>query len=280
MAKRFLRLKEHQPSKTGSWTPTQDYRDRTDGSLPDTSFDYQTLPGGFLDTGIEHSDSLPTAFIIGGSFVESSFSTADRRFPAQLDALIDSHNIVNAGYSGTTTLQAVLLILGKIPVYAKKNDTILLFIAKSDANALTLDGGYWNNSKAYSPIVPVDFEPSWESTGEELGSLLNAVAVFAKGVGLNLLIATSPHRNGNFSSDKWLRLAYRRNRQVYDRRVEMREYLDEQVRKVVPALDIPLLDLSEMFTNRDELFYDEMHLNELGQVEVARAIADFMRDNL
>lgn len=280
MAKRFIRLKEHQPSKSGSWTPSEDYRDRTDGSLPETSFEYHTLPGGFLDTGTEHSDDLPSVFIIGGSFVESSFSTEKQRFPAQLDAMLRTHNVVNAGYSGTTTLQAVLLILGKIPIYAKRNDTILLFIAKSDANALILDGGYWNNSKAYSPIVPIDFESAWESSGEELESLLKAVSTFAKGIGLNLLIATSPHRNGDFSSDKWLRLAYRRNRAVYEKRVEMRDYLDTQVREVIPGLEVPFLDLSAMFTNRDELFYDEMHLNEHGQKEVSEAVLQFLEENL
>lgn len=280
MTKRFLRLKEHQPSQTGAWTTTQDYLNRTDGSLSEGKYEYETLPGGFLGTGTEHSSELPTVFMVGDSFVESSFSSPELRFASQIDSGITTHNIVNSGYSGTTTLQAVLLILGKLPAYAQENDTVLLFIPKSDANTLPLDGGYWNSSRTYSPIVPNDFETSWKASSADLKSLLNALAAFLEGIGLKLLFATSPHRNGDFSSDGWLRLAYRRNRAVYDKRVELRKSLDEQVRGIASDLDVPLLDLSKMYSDRSELFYDELHLNNSGQIEVAGSISEFIKNHL
>lgn len=275
-----MRLKEHQPLKTGAWTTQQDYLDRTDGSLAEGTYEYEALPGGFLGSGTELSNGLPTIFMVGDSFVESSFSSPELRFVSQLDSGITTHNIVNSGYSGTTTLQAVLLILGKLPVYAHKNDTVLLFIPKSDANTLPLDGGYWNSSRTYSPIVPNDFETSWQASPGDLESLLKAVEVFLKGIGLRLLIATSPHRNGDFSNDGWLRLAYRRNRTAYENRVQLRKSLDEQVRAIASDLDVPLLDLSKLYSNRDELFYDELHLNNTGQLEVVGSISEFLKNNL
>lgn len=276
MAKRYLRLKEHQPLKSGSWTPTQDYRDRTDGSLQEGPFEYKSSHNGFLVSGAEHSKHLPNVFLVGGSFVESSFSLPEERFPSQLNNLFENHNVINAGYSGTTTLQAVLMIIGKLPIYAKKGDTVLLFIAKSDANVAPLDGGYWNSSRTYSPIVPNDFETSWESSQSDLEALITTVKVFLDGIGLSLLVSTCPHRSGDFSHDKWLRLAYRRDRNAYENRVTIRNNIDLYTRQITANLDLPLLDLSEKFTDRDEFFYDEMHLNSLGQAEVTKALAEFL----
>lgn len=280
MTKRFLRLKEHQPSQIGAWETSQDYLDRTDGSLRKGTFEYKTLDGGFLDTGNNHDDLLPSVFLVGDSFVESSFTEPERRFSAQLDKLVKSHNIVNSGYSGTTTLQAVLLILGKIPVFAKKGDTVLLFVPKSDANAFPLEGGYWNSSRTYSPIVPADFETQWTASDADFASLIGSLSIFLKGIGLNFLIATSPHRNGDFSSDSWLRLAYRRNRGIYEKRVELRDLLDQSVRRVSMELGIPLLDLSNEFSNTNAYFYDELHLNSKGQEDIVPSISTFLESNL
>jgi hypothetical protein len=55
---------------------------------------------------------------------------------------------------------------------------------------------------------------------------------------------------------------------------------DKAVFAVAKTKDIPVLDLSEMFTGRSELFYDHVHLTPTGSQEIAKAVADFLQHSL
>src|SRR5699024_12030898 len=90
-----------------------------------------TDENGFILTGANILENRKNVFCIGGSFVESSFAQPHERFVARAASTLDA-NVFNAGYSGTTLLQACVMIMTKLPTIAAKGDLIVLFSSQSD----------------------------------------------------------------------------------------------------------------------------------------------------
>ncbi|MGP6175299.1 SGNH/GDSL hydrolase family protein [Corynebacterium sp. A21] len=272
-------MKEQRGQRVDFLRPSKQYLERTDGSLDDIDYRLATDQHGFICGGGVHDPRMPSLYVIGDSFVESSYSIEEKRFAAQIDRCANL-NVYNAGYSGTTMLQACLMIFGKLPTLAKPGDHVLLFSPFSDALAYGYPGGYWNDSKTYAPILPLNVESSWEGRLSDAEALLNAVKVFLDGIGINFSLALTPRREGDFNTDSWLRITYSRNRRRYGRALALKKEYESVIRQIGQDADYPFLDLSSYLDNPAGYFYDELHLNSAGQDIIAQRVLAFIKEEL
>lgn len=155
---RVIRLKEQQHNRNRPAHPSEQALRRSDGSIADIDYQLDTDDNGFILTGVKPQANRRNIFCVGGSFVESSFAHPSQRFIARTASTLDA-NVFNAGYSGTTLLQACVMIMTKLPAIAAKGDLVVLFSSQSDANASRLTGGYWNNNSTYTAIKPKSEAP-------------------------------------------------------------------------------------------------------------------------
>lgn len=274
----LLRLKEHRRNRTDPITPSEKLIRRSDGSLSSEEFALDTDENGFIITGVEHDPSLQSIFFVGDSFVESSLSHPQDRFVAQVARGI-SVNAFNTGYSGTTLLQAALMIMGKLPAVAKPGDVVFLFVPQSDANAKP-SGGYWTNNPTYSPIrPPLDVSPSRKSSFADTQVLLSTIETFLRGIGIDLIIATSPYRQIDWNVDRWVRRNYLRE-EKFNSHFKHRSELSDAVRGYAKFSTSKFLDLEEILGGDPSLMYDELHFNKAGQDKGAQIILNFIKQEL
>lgn len=205
---RAIRLKEQQLNRTRPARPSERALKRSDGTLDDIDYPMNADENGFILTGAEISPTRRNVFCVGGSFVESSFAQPLERFVARTANAVDA-NVFNAGYSGTTLLQASDMIMTKLPALATKGDQIILFSSQSDANVSRLAGGYWNNNPTYTAIKPkAETTPTWKSSFKDTSALLEAISTFCKGMEINLALVVSPFRYLDWQEDQWARLNF------------------------------------------------------------------------
>ena len=276
---RVIRLKEQQHNRNRPARPTEQALKRSDGSIADLEYPMDTDENGFILTGANILENRKNVFCIGGSFVESSFAQPHERFVARAASTLDA-NVFNAGYSGTTLLQACVMIMTKLPTIAAKGDLIVLFSSQSDANASRLQGGYWNNNSTYTAIKPKSgTDPRWENSFADTRALLETISTFCKGMELELALVVSPFRYLDWQTDKWARLNFG-NKRVMSEFRQARESLSNTYRKTAQAHGIPVLDMEASIQGDPKLFYDEMHFNAMGQEVGAELLTTFLSDNL
>lgn len=266
--KRTLRLKEQPIGKDDEVIPPPKYLEKTDGSLEAVPFRRVSTLHGFLDTGVPHKPGQSTTFIVGDSFVEGMYCDESRRFVAQLARRLPM-NVVNAGYSGMTTLQLVTMVMCKIAGLSNPGDRLVAFVPQSDINPLLMEHGYWNHTKLYSSVQP-PFEATRQAAMNDLAALLASLKAFCDAIGIELILGTSPHRVSNFDSEVWVRNLYSNNKLLYEKAREKAYEIVELVRNWAETLDIQMIDLHKEFHEQSELFYDELHLNHAGHDEVTR----------
>lgn len=273
-----LRLKEHRRNRTDPIRPSERLLRRSDGSLPDEEFALDTDAQGFIETGVQFDTSVRSIYFVGDSFVESSLSHPQDRFVSQV-AQNCSLNVFNAGYSGTTLLQACLMIIGKLPTVLREGDKVFLFVPQSDANAEGA-GGYWTNNSTYSPLKPpLETPPARRSTFEDTKLLLNTIESFLNGIGVDLILATAPYRQIDWKIDKWVRRNYLRE-EKFNSHFKHRSALTEAVREYAATSNAPFLDFEKLLGGDPKLMYDELHLNKSGQIRAGQLISDFIDSKL
>ena len=276
---RVIRLKEQQHNRNRPARPSEQALKRSDGSIADCEYPLNTDENGFILTGASVLENRKNIFCIGGSFVESSFAQPSERFVARAANSLDA-NVFNAGYSGTTLLQACVMLMTKLPTIAAKGDMVVLFSSQSDANASRLKGGYWNNNSTYTAIKPKsEAIPRWENSFDDTRALLETIATFCAGMGLELAIVVSPFRYLNWQSDKWARLNFG-NKRVMGEFRQARDMLSNTFRETAQARQIPMLDMEAALQGNPTLFYDELHFNARGQEIGAELLTKFLSDDL
>ena len=276
--RRVVRLKQHRAGTDDFLVPPDKYLAKTDGSLEQRPYRRRTTQDGFLDTGLEIDPDKPTIFLVGGSFVEGMYCDEDARFPAVAMRLLDA-NVVNAGYSGMTALQQLTVISSKLVGLAKQNDAICIFNPMSDVSVLRTPGSYWTSGKLYTPIQPPHGSVLFPSLNH-LRVLLDASISISRGMGLKTAVVASPYRKTNFDSDAWVRRLYRQNKEAHQTSQIMGDEISQTVKATARSTQVPALDLHSLLAQRDELFYDELHLNSMGHAEVGRLLADFLAVHL
>ena len=54
--------------------------------------------------------------------------------------------------------------------------------------------------------------------------------------------------------------------------------LNEEIRKVSLANNVPFIDLDEQISGKSSFFYDEVHLTDSGSIKAAQIIADSLKN--
>lgn len=268
--KRSIRLKESTPH-TDVWrTPSKAYLEGTDGTLGEGPWHCRIDEHGFLRTGNETSPEYPGIVFLGGSFVESMFNPEDQRFISQLERRLNSDGInvrcLNGGYSGSTTLQLLNVLLNKVVPLVGRGGTVVFFVpVGSDLSIYFRPHSYWYPTDRYAPLLP-PFTPEAADLprgGSGLASLLRLVAAAASEFGLNLIFVSSPHREGSRSTDAHLA------RMLTDSQLASVQHRIAEVQtaivQVAAETGVPLLDAATAFLDKPHAFYDEWHLNDSGQ---------------
>lgn len=274
MIKRTVRLKQQPAGIDDILVPPDIYIEKTDGSLAQVGYRRRTTTDGYLETGVEVVPGRPTLFVLGGSFVESMYCPESERFVSRL-AQDSGWNVLNGGYSGMTTLQLVVAVLSKIAGQAKEGDCLLAFVPLSDINPLLKQGSYWLSDSTYTAIQPAlgsELEPSTT----HLSALLKCMESFTRHMGLKMILGVSPLRDCAFDQ-AWIRNLYRRNSLAFSNARRVAGEINETVRREAHELGLDILDVDAYLEGNPNFFYDELHLNQNGQAEVARFASERLR---
>lgn len=201
-------------------------------------------------------------------------SVVERRLPPELNA-----RCINAGYSGSTTLQLLNVVINKLIPTVGSGSKLYFFTPQGEVTGTSMPGSYWNESERYAPILPVRKNvPSLIAPGtSNTPALLRVLESVCNEFGIDLTLVVSPYRESSFSHDKVLRAIYRRDRRAYRRTLEQRRELDNHWRNAAAETGVSLIDLK--LTDVDEIsgyFYDELHFNEGGHLYFGNELANMI----
>lgn len=274
---RTLRLKEAAPGTDDWLSPGDIHRSISDDSLADGPFRRRGTAEGFLSTGNERPGATKRLVMLGGSFVESMFAPEQERFASVVERNLPSEwAVLNGGYSGMTTLHALTQLAAKIVPYVQRQDTLLYFVPMSDSSALNSPGLYWSASKTVTPFSPVaqNAAPAWDRR-EAAVRVLSAFLAAAQALGMRTAVVASPFRDGEFASDSAIRALYKEDRTRYARARARFQLLHDVARNECAQREIPFFDAQSVMGDPG-LFYDQMHLNEMGQARFAEELTRFV----
>jgi lysophospholipase L1-like esterase len=222
-------------------------------------------------------------------------------------------NVVNAGKSGNHTLDSTLIFLTKvIPMQPRRvyllhntNDQFHLLrsgsywpenherqlVTKTDAlpwykrvGRRVLPGLYQYASEALwkfraSKVARQNLDPFWVPSDDivrkhtnEFRSALRAFVALGKEWDIEVTLVTQ-FTNYGFVSERQLVDTYFKSDTDFDRFRESVSRWNSVVRTVARETNVDLLDADRELSNRPELYYDALHLNEKGMVAFADLIS-------
>lgn len=274
-SKRWIRLKEHSPNTDREITPAEQFIEFSDSTLGPGPFRLRTDNEGYIQTGNLPNTKAESLVVLGGSFVESTFTAESDRFLSRAERLMPQYRILNGGYSGTTTLQLLNTMINKVYPSIGADGKLIMFIGQSDADVIDLDGSYWTNVERWTPIIPGSpLSHHLPTRGPSVEAVIRIIIEAAKALRIDLTLAVSPFRINNFSHDMVLRKRFRRNRELFNRKMEIREEIRLTAVRVAEEQGVPCIDFVGLIGSNPEWFYDTLHLNDLGQQNFANLFVD------
>lgn len=278
---RQIRLKEREPLTSKEIYPTPEFMERSDHTLASGPFLIRTDKDGFILTGSDKPATDTPIALIGGSFVESSFCDEGSRFIDLAEKELPGYRLLNGGYSGSTTLQLFNSMVSKIFPIIGVGGTLVFFVGQSDADVFNRPGSYWTNERLWSPVTP-GFEPHASLPEGETGlrQLLTIVIDTSRTLGINLILASSPFRHGDFSHDAVLRKIFRRNRDAFKQRQKVRELIREITLEVAHEKDADVIDFQKLTGGEPSWFYDDLHLNRIGHKNFSSVLASELKKRI
>jgi lysophospholipase L1-like esterase len=202
---------------------------------------------------------------MGDSFVENLYIDEDKRIAAQLERMLLAsgygYQVLNAGVSGTTNLNATNLLLNKIVYHSP--EAIVFVTSSNDLAALRYECGYSNRSKFHGNIVPEDLSESWtkSSVGENIVQVvdnLKVVNFICKLHGIKLYVCTYPEIQSN----------------------DDLKLINSKVRDFAENESVALVDLDKKIMKNDIYYYDKLHVSHVGASVAANSIFDRIKDSL
>lgn len=285
MARRSIRLKEHEAGIDTFREPVERTRDFSDHTLAHRPYLFRTDNNGFILTGNEAGvDSLPELVVVGDSFVESLFASEAMRFASQVErglaVAATPYRVLNAGYSGMTSLHMLGVLSVKLRPLIRPQTKLLLFIGQSDVNALSSPGLYWGQTKTVTPFgsLTADSPVIDQEWKEAFVQMVTSVIAFAQSHGYDFAITAGVFRNASYDDDALLRKVFRNKRAPYDTTMEKRRFVIDAVRSIAQEHAIPLFDASAEFLAQPGYFYDTLHLNDAGQNAYAQALTTWIAE--
>lgn len=281
--KRIIRLREHAPSSDRTINPDANQLAVSD-SLSPGPFRIRTDENGYILSGRTVSSDVRT-IVLGDSFVECSFLHQEARICSLLEMMGAGAGknvigqVLNAGYSGSTTLNLLNCLLNK--VLSKPPERLIFILPANDAYAHRYASTYWNTSEYYSPISPANSELAsaelggYESlSGEDCQRLVLLIAEACSLFSVEIVVGTFPHQR-NYEAWPFLAKKYP-SRNWFESVVSARRSLNDCIRVLCREKSIPFVDLELLLDGRVDCFYDELHMNEVGAGLVARSLYEFI----
>lgn len=272
--KRSIRLKEHSLNSSRIINPSEIQLEQCP-SLLNKGYVLNTDENGFIKSGNLFDSSDRTTIMLGDSFVESSFLDEKDRFPSIIerrDREFGSKKfgrVLNAGVSGSTSLNLLNCLINKI--VPLKPSIIIFVLPSNDSSVHRLSTTYWNDSEYYSNIIPSSGndavggfdgnlqKPDFTRIAE---SILEICNIF----NIELFFSTCAYAGvytGNFIPNKY------KSKSWFEANVNARKLLNEKLRTLSIIKKVPLIDLEMKISGDNSLFYDDLHLNEIGSSKVA-----------
>ncbi|OYQ81601.1 hypothetical protein B9T19_02735 [Ignatzschineria sp. F8392] len=267
--KRTIRLKEWGVNINRLLIPNDAYL-KNRPSLIKKSYQLTTTKNGFI-TNTKLNDSLDddceSILFLGASQIECLYVDEGKRITDQFQIAINSNNgenykVLNGGYSGTTSLQILNIILNK--AVEEKPKRIYCCLPTNDLYAFN-NGGYWNNTPRFSAIIPSDKVSSkkplekhqWYS---ELRKIYSLIINFVDLIDAEICFMTFAHIDDyDYSYNK---NTY--NKDVFSNLSNDRKVLNSIFREVILDLGGELIDIEQYIDFDHRYFYDDVHFNEDG----------------
>lgn len=279
MQKRHIRLKEYPPGHDQWATPSAEYRSRTDGTLEPGPFRVRSDGNGFIMTGNNPPASAKPVVFLGDSFVESIYAAEEERFVSSTERDLRGAGLdvrfLNGGYSGSTTLQLLNVILNKVYPTIGPGGTVILFGPHSDRDYLYKQGSYWSDTPRGATILPVG-GPGHEDIARGMTSaemVLRLLISTTEQLGLRLVLATGPYRMGDYDADPIFKVNYHGRRDWYDRGMMRRRHWTSLIENVATQTGTPFINAESFIAGDSSCFFDELHLNTKGNHRFAEQLA-------
>lgn len=277
--RRAIRLKETARDIDVMRERPDGYLEQTDGTVGDGPWRTRTDAHGFIMTGNDIPAHAPKVVFLGDSFVEAMYTPEDTRFVSIVERDLEQRGVplkcLNAGYSGSTTLQLFNVFMNKIVPLVGEGGAVVFFVPQSDLPIYFRPQSYWYPNERYSPVVPppeLDAEGTPRGsavTGAILGLLISAAREF----GIRLVLVSSPHRHvSEWGDDEYLSRMVPKEQQ--DSLNQRRDDLRAAIQAVVEDTRVPFIDADAQFMQAPEMFYDELHLNDDGHRRFAAWFAN------
>lgn len=274
--KRSIRLKEYAPNQEKVVFPSLAQIEQC-SDLHEGGYKLITDQNGFIVSGNDFFSDKKT-IILGDSFVESTFVGERSRFCSVLERLGadgDVSNIgqvLNAGVSGSTSLNLLNIFINKVvPI---KPSLVIFVIPSNDSQVHRFSDTYWNDSEYYANIIPPG---KLNSVGDFYNNLvkgdcvkiLNLFADACNIFDIKLAFATCPYASlydGSYMFQKY------KNKSWFDSNIVARKILNDKLRSISYMRKIIFLDFEHEIGGDNKLFYDDLHLNEIGSQRIAKFI--------
>lgn len=280
MAKRYIRLKEY-PTNSDQWvTPSPDYISGTDGTLPEGPFRCRSDYNGFIQTGNPSVPGARPIVFLGDSFVESMYTAESDRFVSVVERTLRTHGhsvqCMNGGYSGSTTLQLLNVLINKVYPVIGPGGTVVLFAPHSDRDYLYKQGTYWSDTQRGATILPPG-DPGHQDIPRGQASAVMVLRLFATAaqqLGMRLVLATAPYRTGDYDADPLFPLRYHGRPDWFRAGMARRRHWISTIADTAAEFNLPLIKAEEFIGGHASCFYDELHLNTEGQRRVSMYVSE------
>lgn len=271
--KRSIRLKEWGVNILKDFIPSAEYLKNRCSSLQPQKYRLKTNDMGFIiNSKNEDYEVTSQAVFLGASQVESLYVEEGKRLSDQFQQGINIKGlqVLNGGYSGTTSLQILNTLLNKILQF--KPAQIYFFLPTNDIYAFR-NGGYWNNTNRFSPIMPEKSMKALPSLEIELWrNELHKIYSIIKNVcdiyNIKSYFMTFPH----VINDKNNYIINSYSDKVAKDLIEDRKYLNSIFKDVISNINGNIIDLESLVDFNESYFYDDVHLNEWGCKNVAKIL--------
>lgn len=274
---RSIRLKEFSPGLVRPTQPEPEYIAKTDGTL---SLGRTVLRGdnnGFLMTGNDLSGDRKKIIILGDSFVESYWASAEtarwvsvaercmeQQFPGQFA-------LKNAGYSGATSLHMAMQLPSKMRALFKDIAGIVLFVpTNNDAVTYSLKHTYWTKNRYWSPLEPIDHSGDLPENGfdadQDTKANWSMMFHYLQLYKVPTLLFVPPYRNGVWGEEPFLTSVHR-SAEDFAAWKKSRNRVIELALESAKEFEVPIIDARSYMADTSgnaTFFYDQLHLNDKG----------------
>lgn len=294
MQRRYIVLKEHPPLSRRTVKPEETHIQKANSLTPD-EYVLEADVDGFIVPSEVHSNPTHKIVFMGDSVVESVFCKEELRFPYLTGRFLEQNNngirvnSYNAGVSGAHTMHGINLLTNKLRYL--RPDIVVVGYGLIDLGAFLLYGEYWKSYEhAYSHVRLFDKKSikvekkhcGFELFLREYESSIRLLCSICNSLNIEPILMLNQNIYQQDSNDPYL-LELDKNFLIeFGIGLELyAAYLDQihdVSKKIALELEIGLINIKEYLPKDKSFFYDDIHLNEKGSIEVAKICADVLRE--